>query len=84
MDKNTMIGLLRAAMMAHYADMRETNLAVQSGGEIPGDNALSELQSTLVSLCTQAAHAMDTGEITPFSGKYTEWLTEKGYLNEEN
>lgn len=81
-NNDTAIQLLRMIMEAHYADLvNEHNC--KATGLVCEDYAteVNNLELDLHNMVETVVDAMDKGELTPFNGNYTEWLKQRGILD---
>lgn len=71
--------LMRLIMEAHYRDAMAAKCWDGTGPSPSNENAMN-LSVSLGGLVDAVGHAMDTGELTPFHGDYTDWLVAHGYM----
>ena len=82
LDLATLHGLVRAMMTANFEDAINAKNCVNFGTK--WDEELSEaksLERALLTLSQMIMKAMETGELTPFSGDYRKWLVDIGLVS---
>lgn len=82
LDPMTLHGLVRAFMAAYFEDAIDAKKAVVTGNEWPtGDTRGKALERSVCTMSQCIEQAMETGELSPFSGDYIKWLEKLGLIS---